>query len=46
MEQPQLSSSPVRNSFLNPGELLKESKQFIDDGMHPQIIIKGFRLAL
>ncbi len=28
------------------GELLKESKHFIDDGMHPQIIIRGFRYAL
>ena len=28
------------------GELLKESKGFIDEGMHPQIIIKGLREAL
>lgn len=28
------------------GELLKESKQFIDEGMHPQVIIKGYRKAL
>lgn len=24
------------------GELLKESKQYIDEGMHPQVIIKGY----
>lgn len=28
------------------GELLKESKGFIEEGMHPQIIIKGLREAL
>jgi T-complex protein 1 subunit eta len=28
------------------GELLKESKGFIEEGMHPQVIIKGFRSAL
>lgn len=28
------------------GELLRESKEFIDEGMAPQIIIKGFREAL
>ena len=28
------------------GELLKESKDFIEEGMHPQIIIRGFRQAL
>ena len=28
------------------GELLKESKTFIDEGMHPQIIIKGYKDAL
>lgn len=27
------------------GELLKESKSFVEDGMHPQLIIKGFRKA-
>eukprot|EP00349_Pseudokeronopsis_sp_Brazil_P006142 CAMPEP_0202959046 /NCGR_PEP_ID=MMETSP1396-20130829/3313_1 /ASSEMBLY_ACC=CAM_ASM_000872 /TAXON_ID= /ORGANISM="Pseudokeronopsis sp., Strain Brazil" /LENGTH=241 /DNA_ID=CAMNT_0049677423 /DNA_START=133 /DNA_END=858 /DNA_ORIENTATION=- len=27
------------------GELLKESKQFIEEGMHSQIIIKGYREA-
>ncbi|XP_049851582.1 T-complex protein 1 subunit eta-like [Schistocerca gregaria] len=27
------------------GELLKESKAFIDEGMHSQVIIKGFRKA-
>ena len=28
------------------GELMKESKGFIDEGMHPQIIVKGLREAL
>ena len=28
------------------GEFLKESKDFIEEGMHPQIIIRGFRQAL
>lgn len=28
------------------GELLKESKQFIEEGMHSQIIIKGYREAM
>lgn len=28
------------------GELLKESKVFIEEGMHPQIIVKGLREAL
>lgn len=28
------------------GELLKQSKSFIDEGMHSQIIIKGYREAL
>jgi T-complex protein 1 subunit eta len=28
------------------GELLKESKQFIEEGMHSQVIIKGFREAM
>ena len=28
------------------GELLKESKQFIEEGMHPSIIIKGYREAM
>ena len=27
-------------------ELLKESKNFIEDGMHSQIVIKGYREAL
>jgi T-complex protein 1 subunit eta len=27
------------------GELLKAAKPFIEDGVHPQIIIKGFRQA-
>ena len=27
------------------GELLKEAKGFVEDGMHPQIIIKGYREA-
>ena len=30
---------------LMAGELLKQSKQFIDEGMHSQIIIKGYREA-
>jgi len=30
---------------LTAGELLKEAKAFIDEGMHPQTIIKGFREA-
>ena len=30
---------------LTAGELLKQSKAFIDEGMHSQIIIKGFREA-
>jgi T-complex protein 1 subunit eta len=28
------------------GELLKESKQFIDEGMHSSVIIKGYREAM
>jgi T-complex protein 1 subunit eta len=28
------------------GELLKESKQFIEEGMHSQVIIQGYREAL
>jgi T-complex protein 1 subunit eta len=28
------------------GELLKESKQFIEEGMHSQVIIKGYREAM
>lgn len=28
------------------GELLKESKQFIDEGMHPSVVIKGYREAM
>ncbi len=28
------------------GEFLKESKAFIEEGMHPQIIVKGLREAL
>ncbi len=31
---------------LTAGELLKESKQFIEEGMHAQVIIKGYRQAL
>lgn len=31
---------------LTAGELLKQAKQFIDDGMHSQIIIKGYREAM
>eukprot|EP00388_Colpodella_angusta_P000957 GDKJ01003212.1.p1 GENE.GDKJ01003212.1~~GDKJ01003212.1.p1 ORF type:complete len:561 (+),score=167.19 GDKJ01003212.1:46-1728(+) len=27
------------------GEMLREAKQFLEDGMHPQIIIKGYRKA-
>jgi T-complex protein 1 subunit eta len=27
------------------GELLKESKQFVEEGMHPSVIIKGYREA-
>lgn len=28
------------------GELLKESKQFIEEGMHSSVIIKGYREAM
>lgn len=28
------------------GELLNQSKQFIDEGMHPSVIIKGYREAM
>ena len=28
------------------GELLKESKGFIEEGMHPQIVIQGYKTAL
>ena len=28
------------------GELLKESRNFIDEGMHSQVIIKGYREAM
>ena len=28
------------------GELLKESKQFVEEGMHPSVIIKGYREAM
>ena len=28
------------------GELLKESKQFIEEGMAPQVVIKGYREAM
>lgn len=31
---------------LTAGELLKQSKTFIDEGMHSQIIIKGYREAM
>jgi len=27
------------------GEFLRSVKPFIEDGVHPQIIIKGFRMA-
>lgn len=30
---------------LTAGELLKQAKQFIDEGMHSQVIIKGYREA-
>lgn len=30
---------------LTAGELLKQSKQFIEEGMHSQVIIKGYRDA-
>ena len=32
--------------MLTAGELLKQSKTFIEEGMHSQIIIKGYRMAL
>lgn len=32
--------------MLTAGELLKQAKVFIDEGMHSQIIIKGYREAL
>ena len=28
------------------GELLNQSKQFIEEGMHPSVIIKGYREAM
>jgi T-complex protein 1 subunit eta len=28
------------------GELLKQAKQFVEEGMHSQIIIKGYREAM
>ena len=31
---------------LTAGELLKQSKSLIEEGMHSQIIIKGYRMAL
>jgi len=31
---------------LTAGELLRQSKSFIDDGMHSQILIKGYREAM
>lgn len=31
---------------LTAGELLRQSKQFIEEGMHAQVIIKGYRTAL
>ena len=31
---------------LTAGELLKQSKQFIEEGMHSQVIIKGYRTAM
>ncbi len=27
------------------GEFLKEAKAFVEEGVHPTVIIKGFRLA-
>jgi len=27
------------------GELLKESKSFVEEGVHPRIIVRGFRAA-
>lgn len=30
---------------LTAGELLREAKQFIEEGMHSQVVIKGFREA-
>jgi len=27
------------------GEMLREAKMFIEDGMHPRVIIRGFRQA-
>lgn len=31
---------------LMAGELLKQSKEFIEDGMHPCVIMDGYREAL
>merc|ERR1712151_948052 len=31
--------------ILISGEILKEAKAFIEEGMNPQVIIKGFKLA-
>lgn len=31
---------------LMAGELLKEAKPFVEEGMHPQVIIHGFRQAV
>jgi T-complex protein 1 subunit eta len=28
------------------GELLNQSKQFIEEGMHPSVVIKGYRDAM
>ena len=28
------------------GELLQQSKQFIEEGMHPSVIVKGYRMAM
>ena len=32
--------------MLTAGELLRQSKSLIEEGMHSQIIIKGYRMAL
>lgn len=31
---------------LTAGELLKQAKQYIDEGMHSQVIIQGYREAM
>ena len=32
--------------MLTAGELLRQSKSLIEEGMHSQIIIKGYRMGL